>query len=346
LELLARSVRTLLGFDVESLAAPAAAKPAAVAPAKSRAGLRVTGDRPAKTTANPRTARTQDGPVESGLAVAAGSRRPRTLALIAAAASLFGLVALVAIVIAIKSKGGEAKTTNADDSADQVGSGGTSGGQARSDNGPARHANMPGGSLGAKPPIRLGQPNLIPPAGPLRRALAVVGASWSVDGDQLVKQGVGRGWVVFGDDEWTEYDFTFEALKSAGPAGFGATFAASKGRRLQRDSYGLEIGGPNGKHYVRRWLGATRQIKPLYSIPGTIQPFKWYRLKVSFRGNRVRIELDDGLIFAWTDNINQRGAASLQFYNSAGRFRNIKITAPNGAVLWEGLPDLHTQGRK
>ena len=84
--LLARSVNVLLGKDVEPMAATAPAKPAVVASARPREGLRVTDDGPAKTKGSPRPE-----PKTEGLArfretessnradpdVAAEPRRPR-----------------------------------------------------------------------------------------------------------------------------------------------------------------------------------------------------------------------------------------------------------------------------
>jgi eukaryotic-like serine/threonine-protein kinase len=63
-------------------------------------------------------------------------------------------------------------------------------------------------------------------------------------------------------------------------------------------------------------------------------------VKIFLRGPRIQVELDDHLIFDHTDETNQSGSVNLKCYNSDGRFRDIKVTAPNGDVLWEGPPDL------
>ncbi|WP_406698042.1 hypothetical protein V5E97_04230 [Singulisphaera sp. Ch08] len=76
------------------------------------------------------------------------------------------------------------------------------------------------------------------------------------------------------------------------------------------------------------------------SIPGTIRPLDWHEVKISLRGQRIHIELDDRELFACTDNYSQKGDVSLYFSNSSGRFRNIKVTAPDGTVLWERPRDL------
>jgi len=116
----------------------------------------------------------------------------------------------------------------------------------------------------------------------------------------------------------------------------------------------LVVGGLGNMHYLtgeRLGNRATEirskpgTIKPLVrSKPGTIQPLEWYKLKISLRGPSIRIELDDHVLFNCTDNLSQRGLVVLRCYSSGGgRFRNIKVTAPDGAVLWEGPPDLPKQ---
>ncbi len=173
----------------------------------------------------------------------------------------------------------------------------------------------------------------VPAAGPVRVG-SVRGEVWKVEGDELIREGLGDGWVSFGDPDWTDYDLTYEARKSAGSDGFGGSFRQGEGL-----SYGLAIGGLDNKHYLHRWLGAPPAVL-VQSIPGTIEPLRWYKVRLSLRKQRIRIELDDHVLFSGTDDFKLRGAVSLRFFNSAGRFRNIKVTAPDGTLLWEGPPDL------
>ena len=179
-------------------------------------------------------------------------------------------------------------------------------------------------------------PKRIPPAGPARLATRVRGVSWSVEDDQLVKEGLGFGcWVEFGDQGWTDYDLTFEASKRAGPGNWGVNFRHSEGK-----CYVLIPGNHGNNHTLGLWSSLGNSPGDMGSKPGTIQPLEWYKLKISLRGPRIRIELDDHLLFDCTDEFSQKGDVALKCYNSAARFRNIKVTAPDGSVLWEGPPDL------
>ena len=63
-------------------------------------------------------------------------------------------------------------------------------------------------------------------------------------------------------------------------------------------------------------------------------------MKIIVRRQHIRIELDDEQIFDCEDDFNLRGAVALRFFDSEGRFRNIKVTAHDGTKLWEGPPDL------
>ena len=140
--------------------------------------------------------------------------------------------------------------------------------------------------------------------------------------------------MTFGDVNWTDYDFTYDVRKSAGPAGFGGSFRVDEGKL-----YLVQIGGPNNHHYIDRWAGGQRD-KWIRQIPGTIRPRDWYHVRISLRGQRISIYLEGHLLAAWTDDFSRRGYVSLRFFNGAGEFKNIKVAAPDGTVLWEGPPDL------
>jgi hypothetical protein len=185
-------------------------------------------------------------------------------------------------------------------------------------------------------PAPTGSSNRIPPSGPARLAARVIGGLWTVEGDEHVKEGPGFGRVIFGDERWTDYDLTFEARKSAGPEGFGGIFRESNGKH-----YFYHFGYVNNsRHFLCRYLAEGHKFSDIQPRPGAIQAMEWYRVKVSQRGAHIRIELDDHLLFACDDYFSRGGNIGLGFYDSSGRYRNIKVTAPDGTVLWEGPPDL------
>jgi hypothetical protein len=155
---------------------------------------------------------------------------------------------------------------------------------------------------------------------------------WTAEGDQLLKEGLGTDWVSFGDNDWTDFDLTFEARKRAGPGGFGASFRMGSGKQIW-----LSL-GDNNKH--RLGLLSPGKRSEIQSSLGTIRPLAWYKVTISLRVPRIRIELDDHLLFALTDEFRQKGRVELKCSDSAGAFRNIKLSAPDSTVLWDGPPEL------
>jgi hypothetical protein len=67
---------------------------------------------------------------------------------------------------------------------------------------------------------------------------------------------------------------------------------------------------------------------------------RWYTALVKVRGNRSEGYLDGERLFENQDDQHPNGRAGLGTNQGVYRFRNIKITAPDGTVLWQGLPDL------
>src|SRR5262249_20348499 len=65
----------------------------------------------------------------------------------------------------------------------------------------------------------------------------------------------------------------------------------------------------------------------------------WYHLELHVRGDRV-IALLDGRDLATTAHARlTHGSVAVLCYGAA-RFRDITVTAPDGKLLWSGLPKL------
>jgi hypothetical protein len=181
----------------------------------------------------------------------------------------------------------------------------------------------------------VGAARRIPPAGPARDARGVDGVWWTAEDGRLIKEGIDQAAVSFGDVDWTDYDLTFEARKSAGPGGLGAHFRFAGGKL-----YLLILGDISNKRHSLGRYSRSGGGNTIRSTPGSIQLHRWYKVKISLRGPHIRIELDDQLLFDVKDEFSKSGCVAPKCWGSAGRFRNIKVTAPDGTVLWEGPPDL------
>ena len=170
----------------------------------------------------------------------------------------------------------------------------------------------------------LAAPSHTPPAGSARDAHIVKGTWWTTKDGQLVKEGTDIGWVNFGDPDWTDYDFTFEASKTGGRGGLGASFRLSFRDNIK--DYLLVLGTVDNTYLLGHWSTSSGH-KTLLSTPGTIQPDQWYKVKITLRGPHIRVQLDDRVIFDLRDEFSLDGQVNLKCWSSAGRFRNIKVSA-------------------
>jgi serine/threonine protein kinase len=186
-------------------------------------------------------------------------------------------------------------------------------------------------------PIAAILPGRVPPAGPARRGRPVPGGSWKIEGDQLVKIDAAFGFVSFGDQSWTDYDFSFEASKIAGRGYFVALFRANGGKQ-----YLLDVGdaGEKVRLVAEKASGDGWSRSVLHSKPRAIRQREWCSVKISLRGPRIRVEVDGQALFIVVDDLNLQGGVQLRGESCAVRFRNIKVMTPEGATLWEGPPDL------
>ena len=69
---------------------------------------------------------------------------------------------------------------------------------------------------------------------------------------------------------------------------------------------------------------------------------RWYTARVKARGDHFECFINDGdteqRLVDFDDDHHPKGCVGLRTWNSSYRFRNIKVTAPDGRVLWQGPP--------
>ncbi len=169
----------------------------------------------------------------------------------------------------------------------------------------------------------------------------VIQGPWQLEGDVLVEPEE-KIWpfVAFGDPGWTDYDFSAEIMRDRGidsislivrNAGEHENVAFGISGRGNQLAY-IEVFEP-GK--PSRWLDSTRFV---------IENGRWYTARVRVRGNHYIATLHDGtkeLIHLEGDDATYpRGCAGFRAWLAASRYRNIKVTAPDGKVLWQGPPQV------
>ena len=63
-------------------------------------------------------------------------------------------------------------------------------------------------------------------------------------------------------------------------------------------------------------------------------------MKINVRGDHFTAYLDGQMDAAASDAAKARGCVGFEAWEPVCRFRNVKVNAPNGKTLWEGLPKL------
>jgi len=168
----------------------------------------------------------------------------------------------------------------------------------------------------------------------------VVSGQWQVERDELVQRDLTRWYstIMFGDDQWTDYDIKVDAMQ----VGEGNSFSLFFRGTNRADSYKLVISGAVGTCYVATDEGGRSRI--LKSVSLGFRENRWYTASVHVRGSHFACFLDDlesgkaTRLFDADDSRFSKGRVGLETFISSFRFKNIKVTSPDGKVLWEGLP--------
>jgi hypothetical protein len=81
-----------------------------------------------------------------------------------------------------------------------------------------------------------------------------------------------------------------------------------------------------------------------YDVPDLVEPFKldrWYAVRIEARGDHVRCFVDGREIFDYKNDAHAHGQVAFGATPEAQAcWKNIRVTAPNGQVLWAGPPEL------
>ena len=255
----------------------------------------------------------------------AAPRKPRRRAWVAA--GLAGALAAAfagAIVVRIKRDDGRETTVEVPDGA-----------AAKIDPQGNVEVTLPKPAAPARP-VALPPPPRVAARPPVSRLAKVEAGDWRVVGKDLVQRGTTTAHLWFGDAEWADYDVSVEARTDSGREGPSLYFRAEG----PGNYYGFQIGGYNAtwheinKHARGHWSRDAAPTRMAYEVG------RWYRLAVSVRQDRLKCTLDGELVYDHRDADYARGRVGLRTWDAAARFRDIRVTDPTGAVLWEGPPDL------
>jgi len=144
--------------------------------------------------------------------------------------------------------------------------------------------------------------------------------------------------LVFGDQNWQDYEFSLEAKKNEGTEGFLIIFRnVGKG-----NLYWYNFGGwNNSRHGLERDVNGQRSQPAGKGQAGQIETDLWYKIRVKCKGPQLQVWLNDKEMVDFTDEQHPHlsGRVGLGTWRTAAQFRNLKVTSLDGNILFEGLPE-------
>ena len=165
---------------------------------------------------------------------------------------------------------------------------------------------------------------------------------WTIENGCLVQSKMADNVrLVFGNNQWDDYEFSLEAQKTGGAEGFLILFRVGN----DEDFYWYNIGGWGNvrsaleKGIKGRGWGA---IGP--EVQGGIETGKWYKIQVRCEGGHFQVSMDGKTMLDYTDqNPHLKGAVGVGAWNTKVKYRNIEVKSLVGKTLYEGLPDLESE---
>jgi serine/threonine protein kinase len=144
--------------------------------------------------------------------------------------------------------------------------------------------------------------------------------------------------MTFGDKTWRDYDMSVEFLRLRGDDQVCLAFGVDFDKR-QMGAFGLSS-FRNSAHTLEWFTNGKLPPKPQRQMRASLPAGGWHKARLNIRGRHVQCFLDDRKLVECDVDLDLTGRAGLRTWNSIYRFRNIKVTAPNGKALLEGLPDV------
>jgi formylglycine-generating enzyme required for sulfatase activity/serine/threonine protein kinase len=174
----------------------------------------------------------------------------------------------------------------------------------------------------------------------LRGKAEIVSGHWLVEGRELVQTDAGKDSysLRFGDLRWTDYDFTVELMREKG-LDAAVLFFHRTLRNNNHIRFGIGV-DTNSCDFVAVKDG---EENVLGKVEFHLVDRRWYRARVSVRRNHIVCTLHDDqsnehVHFQADYDRLPSGQVVLATWESSYRFKNIKVTAPNGKILWEMPP--------
>jgi serine/threonine-protein kinase len=156
---------------------------------------------------------------------------------------------------------------------------------------------------------------------------------WAVKDQEIHQLDESHGHIaLFGDLDWTDYDFEAEVEIIAGGSEVGLIFRAT-----DRTDFLYAVVGAWGNTSHSVLIQNKTDSLGIGFAKGQSKKGCWYRLRVEARRERVKMFLDDKLLMTIDAGERLRGCVGLLSNCAHTRYRNLKVTDATGKMLWEGV---------
>jgi serine/threonine protein kinase len=146
------------------------------------------------------------------------------------------------------------------------------------------------------------------------------------------KEGETHCLLIFGDPHWTDYDLRVSA-KGADSVGVAYRVAKDQSCSL------FILGGRGNRDFaVEHW----NPYELVQSVNRSVDANEWYEIVVKVRGHRCQCFVDGTLCLQYNEDDSSalHGAVGLRTWTTPVSYRGIRVSAPDGTTLFEGIPQM------
>jgi serine/threonine-protein kinase len=138
--------------------------------------------------------------------------------------------------------------------------------------------------------------------------------------------------LIFGDPHWTDYDLR---VLAKGADSVGVAYRVGKDQSCSL----FVLGGRGNRDFsVEHW----NPYELVRSVDRSVDPNQWYEIVVKVRGHSCQCFVDGALCLQYQEDDNSalQGAVGLRTWKTPVSYRDIRVSAPDGTVLFEGTPKM------
>jgi hypothetical protein len=130
--------------------------------------------------------------------------------------------------------------------------------------------------------------------------------------------------------KWTDYTYELEARRISGTEGFLVIFRAED----KNNFYWWNVGGWRNTGHAIESIERGRSRGGFPRVRGSIKNGTWYRIGVKVAGSSIKCYLNGKLIHTATNHRHKTGGIGLGSWSTQVQFKNIRVTTPEGKMLY------------